>query len=724
MNAALHAAREQASAAAAPFAAELERLDLLLEREILRLRARYELSLDEFRGLYVSDRQVDELLAQRSRTPLPEQLTAEAQARLAAIAAGEVTGSAPWMQLARRLELGRRERDLLLLGLAPELDPKYETLYAYLNNDVTRKWPTLELATRLFGETPFERTALRALLAPDARLLARGLLEPVGAARDLPRSQRGYRVIAPLADWLLGLPYSDERLSGVARLAAPVPAAGPLTAESAALVERAARWVACGDPLPVIACSAADPADAWIAAQQVFALARKPVLLLDLRAARRAPLAELIPAVQCLCSVLHAGVVAGPAEALLDHDQRPAEAVEIVRRLSAGVETLLLSGGAPAVRRLLPACENAGRSAVELHIPEPAAALRAELWQHALGERAPGADPAALADRFVLGADQIQRAARLAEDTGRLEGGGALAERLFDAARAVSAAGSDEVIRTVTTPFTWDDLIVPPTVRARLHDIVRAIELRPRVLDQWGFAARIGGARNAKIMLAGPSGTGKTMAAALIAKTLRLPLHKIQTAAVVSKYIGETEKNFDRAFDAARRANAILFVDEAEALLGRRSDTKDAHDHHVNAGVGYLLQKMEEDCLVILATNLRGNLDDAFSRRLHYVVDFPMPDVVSRERLWRGMFPPAAPLAGDVDFAFLARQFVLAGGDIRNIVLDAAYHAAQADRALGMREILQALARQYAKQGKLPSPSEFREYFELLSQGPHAGAAA
>jgi SpoVK/Ycf46/Vps4 family AAA+-type ATPase len=194
-----------------------------------------------------------------------------------------------------------------------------------------------------------------------------------------------------------------------------------------------------------------------------------------------------------------------------------------------------------------------------------------------------------------------------------------------------------------------------------------------------------------------------------------MDLHRLELAAVVSKYIGETEKNLDRAFDAARRANAILFIDEADALLGKRSEVKDAHDRHANVEIAYLLQKMEDhDGVVIVATNLAGNLDEAFSRRMQFVIDFPLPDAGGRERLWRGMLPPALPLAGDIDFPFLARQFVLAGGDIRNVVLDAAYAAAADAAPLSMRHLLQAVARQQAKRGRAMDRAQLREYAPLL----------
>jgi SpoVK/Ycf46/Vps4 family AAA+-type ATPase len=189
----------------------------------------------------------------------------------------------------------------------------------------------------------------------------------------------------------------------------------------------------------------------------------------------------------------------------------------------------------------------------------------------------------------------------------------------------------------------------------------------------------------------------------------------VELAAVVSKYIGETEKNLDRAFEAARRANAILFIDEADALLGKRSEVKDAHDRHANVEIAYLLQKMEDhDGVVVVATNLASNIDDAFSRRMQFMVEFPLPDATGRERLWRGMIPPGLPLGADVDLGFLARQFTLAGGDIRNVVLDAAYAAAARDDALSMRDLVQAVARQQAKRGRAMDRMQLREYAALL----------
>jgi SpoVK/Ycf46/Vps4 family AAA+-type ATPase len=216
-------------------------------------------------------------------------------------------------------------------------------------------------------------------------------------------------------------------------------------------------------------------------------------------------------------------------------------------------------------------------------------------------------------------------------------------------------------------------------------------------------------------LFAGPSGTGKTMAAEIVAADLGLELYKVDLSTLVSKYIGETEKNLDKIFAAAQEANAILFFDEADAIFGKRSEVKDAHDRYANIEVGYLLQKMEEyDGVVILATNLRKNIDDAFIRRMHMTIEFPFPEEPDRLRIWQKVFPPEAPLGSDVDMAFLARQFKVTGGNIRNIALLAAFLAADEDSPIEMSHVIRALKREYQKLGKLLTEADFGSYLSLI----------
>jgi SpoVK/Ycf46/Vps4 family AAA+-type ATPase len=254
----------------------------------------------------------------------------------------------------------------------------------------------------------------------------------------------------------------------------------------------------------------------------------------------------------------------------------------------------------------------------------------------------------------------------------------------------------------------------------QLHDVCASVKYRHIVFSQWDFERKLALGKGVNILFSGPSGTGKTMAASIVAHELERDLYKIDLSNVVSKYIGETEKNLSRIFREAQASNAILFFDEADALFGKRSEVKDAHDRYANIEVAYLLQKMEEYTgIVILATNLSKNLDDAFARRMQHTIEFPFPDAASRERIWRGMFPAKAPLADDVDFGFLARQFELAGGNIRNIALAAALMAAEEggqDGAIRMEHLIVATARELQKMGKMPSQTNFRNYYELMRQ--------
>jgi SpoVK/Ycf46/Vps4 family AAA+-type ATPase len=251
----------------------------------------------------------------------------------------------------------------------------------------------------------------------------------------------------------------------------------------------------------------------------------------------------------------------------------------------------------------------------------------------------------------------------------------------------------------------------------QLREVCAAEKYRHVVYTRWGYGGRVAHGKGLNALFCGPSGTGKTMAAGILARDLALDLYKIDLSTVVSKYIGETEKQLSRIFQEARSSNAILFFDEADALFGKRSEVKDAHDRYANIETAYLLQKMEEyEGIVILATNFRRNMDEAFTRRMHHIVDFPFPDAGMRERIWRGLVPPDAPLAGDVNFGFLARQFELTGGNIRNVALAAAFLAAEAGGEICMEHFILGVSRELLKLGRVLSRTEFHEYFDLVNQ--------
>jgi SpoVK/Ycf46/Vps4 family AAA+-type ATPase len=235
------------------------------------------------------------------------------------------------------------------------------------------------------------------------------------------------------------------------------------------------------------------------------------------------------------------------------------------------------------------------------------------------------------------------------------------------------------------------------------------------VYDRWGFGKKLSLGKGLIALFSGPSGTGKTLSAEILARELGLDLYRIDLSCVVSKYIGETEKNLSRMFAEAQESNAILFFDEADALFGKRSEVKDAHDRYANIEINYLLQRVEEfEGVIILASNLSKNIDAAFVRRLSFMVEFPFPDEGHRLRIWRGIFPRQAPVAEDLDFAFLACKFRIAGGNIKNVALAAAFQAAEAGQAISMVHLVAALKREYQKLGKVCEKADFEQYYEQV----------
>jgi SpoVK/Ycf46/Vps4 family AAA+-type ATPase len=263
---------------------------------------------------------------------------------------------------------------------------------------------------------------------------------------------------------------------------------------------------------------------------------------------------------------------------------------------------------------------------------------------------------------------------------------------------------------------SWDDLVLAPSTAESLRGLAARARRRSRVLDEWGMRPGGGRGRGITVLFAGDSGTGKTMSAEVVAGDLGLDLYTVNLATVVDKYVGETEKNLERIFTEADGVNAVLLFDEADAIFGKRSEVKDANDRYANIEVAYLLQRMETfDGIAILATNLRANVDEAFSRRLDMIIDFPSPDFELRRRLWDRCLSPGVPRGEDLDLDFCAKAFELSGGNIRSIAITAAYLAADTDRPVSMIDLVRAIQQEYRKLGRLVVESEFGAWYEALS---------
>jgi hypothetical protein len=353
---------------------------------------------------------------------------------------------------------------------------------------------------------------------------------------------------------------------------------------------------------------------------------------------------------------------------------------------------------------------------LRVELPDTSFSERERLWRQRLNGDGPSdAVLRTLSSTFRLTGGQIRDAASMARSLAGWHSRTLAVDDLYAACRAQSSGRLDALAHKIRTTYAWSDIVLPADQIVQLREICVQVRQRQTVLEVWGFDRHLAMGKGVNALFAGQSGTGKTMAAEIIGADLGLELYKVDLSSIVSKYIGETEKNLDTIFRAAREANAILFFDEADALFGKRSEVKDAHDRYANIEVGYLLQKMEEyDGVVILATNLRKNMDDAFVRRLHMSIDFPFPEEGDRLRIWRKVFPGEAPLDHDVDLAFCARQFKLAGGSIRNVALLAAFLAAEDGQVIGMMHLARAAKREYQKLGKLMTEADFGRYLPLV----------
>jgi AAA+ superfamily predicted ATPase len=726
--------------------AELGRLDLILHRQVRRLRAAHLLAEDPYRGLYIPDAQIDAILNAAHRAEagggIGERTNTEAITRAIEQARSELDARTqatqqlrlPLLEMATRFGLSRFEMDVLLIAIAPEIDLKYETLFAYVQNDVTRKRPTVDLALKLLGEDFEKHLAHRVYFSEDAPLFRHRLLalssDP--QERDPTLLSRFVKADQRIIDQLLGRDDLDARLAPFTRrvqcsgslndLVLPRSLRSRLQHAAASLMKQPAVFLFQGN----------NGIGRQSAAEAICAGLNLPLLSVEVGQALAADCAWPI----ALGLLRREAMLSGSAlffrnfEMLLAYDAASAAQRCQFARIFRAMDVPVFLGSEHAWH---PDSSLEDLSFATFAFPPPDYSERLQLWERALNgsinSNGNSLDLDALANKFRFSAGQIHhavRTARLAADLHQNETH--LSQSGLQAAASLeSSQPLQKLARKIETVYCWDDIVLPPRALRQLREVCLSVKHRPTVYGRWGFERKLSLGKGLNALFSGPSGTGKSMAAQIIAGELGLDLYQIDLSGIVSKYIGETEKNLNTIFSAAKKSNAILFFDEADTLFGKRSEVKDAHDRYANIEVAYLLQKVEEyEGIVILATNLSKNIDDAFRRRLHHSVEFPFPDADYRERIWRGAFPAETPLASDIEFNFLARQFELAGGNIRNIALAGAFLAAEAQsgatsstrrkKVVTMQHVIVATARELQKMGKLPAKTDFQNYYEMIRE--------
>jgi vesicle-fusing ATPase len=566
-------------------------------------------------------------------------------------------------RLALLFGLSEFERQLVLLAAAVELDGGLAALVAELTGGDPRPTFGLALAALPLGHWD--------ALAPGSPLRRRRILE---LAPGATLASRRLRVSERVLHWLTGIDALDEELEGIVRLAEDV-ALAPFQAQ---LAEELATIAARAEARTVVSLDGEDAAALLGVAQALaLSLGRLPFIL------RAVALPPAGPDLASLARLVDREALLSVALPVVDALEG-GEATALVDELEAPV-VIVVGNALPRVPR---------RVALHRNVDLPTPAEARVLWSEALDTDALAGPVEEVAQHFRLGARAIGDIARELAATAASESEqGTLLRRLC---RERSRVGLQGLAERIDPAARWDDLVLPQAHTELLHEIVRHVRHRTQVYERWELGARTTRGLGVTALFAGESGTGKTLAAEVIAGELGLDLYRIDLAATVSKYIGETEKNLRRVFEAAEAGGAVLLFDEADALFGKRGEVKDGHDRYANLEIAYLLQRMESyRGLAILTTNLRSNVDRAFLRRLRFVVQFPFPDAAQRAEIWRRTFPAATPLEG-VDPDALAR-LATSGGTIRAIALSAAFAAAEDGGAVTPAHLLHAARVEYAK---------------------------
>ncbi|MFZ1983468.1 MAG: AAA family ATPase [Desulfatitalea sp.] len=703
----------------------LARLDRILARAIQAAREDFgaEAGGDPYRGLYISPEDIQRILA---RAPGAALFKPGAQVASQGIWEHAAELLPRFATLQGLFDLDAGEMDLVLLALAPELDVRYERLYSYLQDDVTRKRPSVDLALCLLCPAAEDKLTLRRAFHAASALMRHHLIELIEEPTQpqSPLIKKYLKLDERIVDFLLGVPSMDPRLAP-AVLLIDATSAAPLLLLEEKHQQRVVHFAAqahSGGHRTIFYFQGSYGVGKQSCAQAVCAHIGKNLLRVDLErliADPPVPFGHLLRLIEREALLNDAWIYWNGFDRLLNEKHRGLLA-PLLQALQAGPAVAFLSGD----ETWEPAGSCHDLVFLRMGFDPPDYGQRLELWQHFLNGHAAGRDGLdleAIANQFRLSGGQIKDAAATARNLARWRKPQAPVvdtQDLFAACRLQSNRKLTGLARKIEPRSAWHDIVLPKEQMDQLRSICTYVRHRALVMERWGFERKLSLGKGFNALFAGPSGTGKTMAAEVIARELRLDLYKIDLSTVVSKYIGETEKNLAQIFREAETSNAILFFDEADALFGKRSEVKDSHDRYANIEISYLLQKMEEyQGVSILATNLRQNMDDAFVRRVALTIHFPMPDEANRLTIWQKTWPADAPRGTDLDLAFMAQRFRVSGGNIKNIALAAAFFAADDDRTIAMRHIIRAAREELHKMGKACVKNDFGPYYDMLCDG-------
>jgi ATP-dependent 26S proteasome regulatory subunit len=709
---------------------ELSRIDLLIRSYVENFQEELPEAGDEFRGLYVSEAEIEQIQKKPgfgSRQGILPDIRTERLREINALRNRIDAKKEESLKKGRELRLHTIselfgldpfEIDILLIGLAPELDLKYEKLYSYLQNDVTKKKPTVDLALAMILPTIEEKIKSRAYFSPDAPLRKNHLVYLSGVEANASSSliSSFIKVDERIISYLLGFNELDFRIRDFSYVIKSNRSFDDLIlpADFKSKLMNVASWYS-GNKLPSKLLFCGPPGSGKkTAAEAICREAGINLLVTDSKVLLERKSLETAYLIMREALLQNAALYLQAFDVLFEDKEQKNFPEFLIQAFKTFPGSIFLAGkeSMESDKGLM----NSGF--FPCSFPLPSYSIRKQLWESCLIDYklTEEVDLNALASKFKFSGGQIRDAACTACSFAGEKNPTSPAlsmENLSKGCRAQSNQKLSSLAQKTNPHYTWEDIVLPKDTLEHLKEVSGFIKYKGKVHSDWGFEKKLSLGKGLNVLFSGPSGTGKTMAAEVLAREIQLDLYKIDLSCVVSKYIGETEENLKKIFEEAETSNSILFFDEADALFGKRSEVKDAHDRYANIETAYLLQKMEEhDGTVILASNFRKNMDDAFLRRLHFTIEFPLPDDKSREDIWRKTFPEETPVENDLDFAFLSK-FKIAGGNIKNIVLAASFLAAENSEAVAMEHLIRATKREFQKIGKLFTESDFGECYKF-----------
>ena len=621
-------------------------------------------------------------------------------------------------------ELTSKEYNMLLFCLAPEFDSRYQKLYSYLHNDANKKNPTVELLLNFSCDNYKEKLQSRKFFSKSSPLIKNNILEFIQEKNNLikPLISQELKVNERIVNYILNNDEIDEDIRDMSEVLDP-----SMNRNEIILPEKYKKQIDdfinfynTNEHVENFIFSFYGPygSEKIDTAFEISNSLGFPLIVFD------------------LLSLYHSNLLfeAGLELIFREHKLKPAilyfkncdfifkdETVThlkkfLLNRLNKdswlsfldSTESLPIHG------------EFKKQRVISIEFPIPEYKIRKQLWETYLKDHkiSDDTDIKELANKYNLTGGQIKDIISTASTYAMWRDASNISIRqsdIIDACHVHSNQKISQMAIRIKPKHVWDDLILEESDKRKLEMLVNMFKYKHIVYDEWGFDDKLSLGKGISALFYGDPGTGKTLAAEIIANELSMDMYKVDIAAVVSKYVGETEKNLDIIFNEARISNCILFFDEADSLFGKRTVIKDSHDRYANVEVSYLLQKIDEyQGMVIMATNFSSNLDSAFERRLHFTIKFMFPDENSRLLIWKNVFPGKTPLAEDIDFQFLAKNITISGGNIKNIALTSAFYLAESRESgkLGMEHILKACKYEYEKMGRLWD----EQYFKMFSK--------